>query len=262
MSKKPTASDLLGSDPDFTGDESTDEYMRRIRGREPATVAEGEPDPRAVREAAVTAMQFHRYEEILSTPTPIQPPAETGDNQCGKHCGHDPKFKDEQNRCWYGVNGSPCGHRCGWVTIGRITIDRETETETFTRAEVRPSTATPGEEAREAARTAGELAAEFTALFDEHRRQYATERLRGRLEATLLNWSARHSPPTEATQVAVEAAAKEISSAAFNLCEETLDNEFTPSENDIQLFGESVAAVIRKHCADAGEVERREKTNG
>jgi hypothetical protein len=31
--KLPTAADLFGSDPDFTGDETTDEYIGRIRGR-------------------------------------------------------------------------------------------------------------------------------------------------------------------------------------------------------------------------------------
>lgn len=35
----PTVADLLGSDPDFTGNESTDDYIRRIRGRS-ATVSE------------------------------------------------------------------------------------------------------------------------------------------------------------------------------------------------------------------------------
>lgn len=38
----PTAADLLGSDPDFTGNESTDEYMRRIRGREVESPAQAQ----------------------------------------------------------------------------------------------------------------------------------------------------------------------------------------------------------------------------
>lgn len=33
QARLPKAADLLGSDPDFTGDESTDEYIDRIRGR-------------------------------------------------------------------------------------------------------------------------------------------------------------------------------------------------------------------------------------
>jgi len=53
---------------------------------------------------------------------------------CEKCCGHNPKFRDEQKRCWFNVNREPCGHRCGWVTFGRVKIDRETETETFERA--------------------------------------------------------------------------------------------------------------------------------
>ena len=53
---------------------------------------------------------------------------------CEQCCGHNSKFRDEQRRCWYNVNGAPCGHRCGWVTFGRVKIDREIETETFERA--------------------------------------------------------------------------------------------------------------------------------
>jgi hypothetical protein len=63
--------------------------------------------------------------------------ADEGDQRydaCEQCCGHNPKFRDEQKRCWYNINCAPCGHRCGWVTIGRVKVDRETETETFERA--------------------------------------------------------------------------------------------------------------------------------
>lgn len=66
-------------------------------------------------------------------------PEAGGEAGCDKCCGHNPKFKDDNRKCWYNVNGSPCGHRCGWVTIGTIHVDIENETETFTREPVSSS---------------------------------------------------------------------------------------------------------------------------
>lgn len=69
----PTAAQLLGSDPDFTGELSTKEYIDQIRGRESDPEAEQQAEPTAVREWECSADRSYVLgaAEPSYTPTPL-----------------------------------------------------------------------------------------------------------------------------------------------------------------------------------------------
>lgn len=201
----------------------------------PATVAEGElqrcgafkpsvlgvPEP----QDQCTLPDGHEGKHTLAAPAPVQPVAAA------------------QDGC-VGCIASQAG-------VGRCRIH-----------ETKPSTATPGEGAREIETRLGVLP---LSLIDD---------IDGRRESIYHGWNyqldakvasqmktdldylrafvgallSRHFPPTEATQVAVEAAASEVNDYYNKLV-----------GFNIRVHGpREVAAIISKHCtADAGEVERR-----